>query len=52
MTTNMHLIGERYFLYRYRVQCDWALKVILIDERVPYKVHLLLNGCELPSDRL
>ena len=23
---NMHLIGERYFLYRYRVQCDWAFR--------------------------
>ena len=22
LTANMHLIGKRYFLYRYRVQCD------------------------------
>ena len=29
VTANMHLIGERYFLYRYRVQCDRAL--ILMD---------------------
>ena len=25
VTANMYLIGERYFLYRYRVQCDRAL---------------------------
>ena len=24
VTANINLIGERYFWYRYRVQCDWA----------------------------
>ena len=27
---NMHLIGVRYFLYRYRVQCDPALKMLML----------------------
>ena len=27
VTGNMNLIGERYFLYRYRVQCDRAFRV-------------------------
>ena len=25
---NMHLIGERYFLYSYRVQCDRAFSPV------------------------
>ena len=37
VTANMHLIGERYFLYRYRVQCDRAftLKVFVSGYVVP-----------------
>ena len=30
VTANMHLIGARYFLYRYRVQCDPALKMLML----------------------
>ena len=30
VTGNMHLIGVRYFFYRYHVQCDPALKKLML----------------------
>ena len=27
VTANMSLIGELFFWYRYRVQCDWGIQV-------------------------
>ena len=30
VAADMHLIGERYFLYRFRVQCDRPLSTVLL----------------------
>ena len=50
LTANMHLIGERYFLNRYRVQCDrpFILVKCQIDNqaKIP-QISLYLNPGEL-----
>ena len=35
VTANMNLIGERFFWYRYRVQCDCAFKIQIVGNREP-----------------